>query len=146
MGYSRKYPHPLWTTLNWVPKNSRIFKKDTSSLCRIPNPTDSEYWGIPEFCKILNGFPGIPVKIHKIWRKFMEIQSGSPSIHYRISNVVHGRCVDIFWNSPMYPRKKRDPGTEPCIPPADTTLNTYHLIQHGVYGFRDRFLLEPEMP
>ena len=28
--------------------------------------------------------------IHKILWKFMEFQSGSPSIYYRISNVVHG--------------------------------------------------------
>ena len=56
----------------------------------MPNPDDSESWGIPEFCKILNGFPGIPVKIHKILGKFLEFQSGSPSIYYRISNVVHG--------------------------------------------------------
>ena len=56
-----------WTTLNWVPKNFRICKKDSSSLCRIPNPADSKYLGIPEFCKTLNEFPGIPVKIPKIW-------------------------------------------------------------------------------
>ena len=36
LGYSRKYPHPLWTTLNWVPKNFRISKKDSSCLSRIP--------------------------------------------------------------------------------------------------------------
>ena len=30
------------------------------------------------------------------FRKFMDIQSGSPSIYYRISGVVHGVCVDIF--------------------------------------------------
>ena len=59
------------------------FQKHSSSLCRIPYPADSESWGIPEFFKILNGFPGIP-------GKFMEFLSGSPSIYYRISNVVHG--------------------------------------------------------
>ena len=32
---------PLWTTLNWLPKNFRISKKDSNSLCRIPNPADS---------------------------------------------------------------------------------------------------------
>ena len=62
---------------------------------------DSKSWGIPEICNILNGFPGISIKIHKILRKFMEFQSNSPSIYYRVSNVVHGGCVDIFWNSPM---------------------------------------------
>ena len=86
------HTHPLWTTLNWVPENFRISKKDSSSLCRIPNPADSKSWGIPEFCKILNGFAGIPVKIHKILGKFMEFQSRSPSIYCRICNVVHGVC------------------------------------------------------
>ena len=28
----------------------------------------------------------------------MDFQSYSLSISYRISNVVHGGCVDIFWN------------------------------------------------
>ena len=31
----------------------------------------------------------------------MDFQSCSPSISYRISNVVHGGRVDIFWNSPL---------------------------------------------
>ena len=88
---------PLWTTLNWVPKNFRISKKDSSSLCRIPNPADSNFWGIPEFCKILKGFAGIPIKIHKILEKLVEFQSGSLSICYKIINVVQ----DIFWNSPI---------------------------------------------
>ena len=91
-----------WTTLNWVPGNFCISKKDSSSLCRITNLADSKSLGIPEFCKILNGFAGIPIKIRKIFGKFMEFQSGSPSIYYRISNVVHGGCVDIFWNSPVH--------------------------------------------
>ena len=91
----------LWTTLNWVPKNFRISKKDSGSLCRIPNHADSKSWGIPEFGKILNGFAGIPIEIHKILGKYMEFQSGSLSIYYRTFNVVHGVCVDIFWNSPM---------------------------------------------
>ena len=80
----------IWTTLNWVAKNFRISKKDSSNLCRIPNAANSKSWGVPQFCKILNGFAGIPIKIHKILAKFMEFQSGSPSIYYRISNVVHG--------------------------------------------------------
>ena len=33
---------PLWTTLNWVPKNFRISKKNSSSLRMIPNPRDSK--------------------------------------------------------------------------------------------------------
>ena len=110
MGYSRKYPPPPpppWTTPNWVPKNFRISKKDNCSFCRIPEPADSKSWGIPEFCKNLNGFPGIPVKIYKILGKFVDFQSYSLSISYRISNVVHGGCVDIFWNSPMYPPNLR---------------------------------------
>ena len=36
--------------------------------------------GIPEFCKIFNGFPEILVKIHKIFGKLIGFQSGSPSI------------------------------------------------------------------
>ena len=74
LGYSRKYPPPppLWTTLNWVPKNFRISKKDSSSLCRIPNPADSNSSGIPEFCKVLNGFPGIVGEIHGIPVRFTQ--------------------------------------------------------------------------
>ena len=107
LGCSRKYPPP-WsrTTLNWVPRNFRISKKGSSSLRRIPNLADSKSLGIPEFCKVLNGFAGITIKIHKILGKFVEFQSDSPSIYYRISNVVHwgggGRGgLDIFWNSPL---------------------------------------------
>ena len=81
---------PLWTTLNWVPKNFRISKNDSSSLCRIPNLTHSNSWGIVKFCKSLKGFAGIPIKIHKILDKFMEFQSGSPTSYCRMSNVVHG--------------------------------------------------------
>ena len=66
---------PLWTTLNWVPKTFRISKNDSSSFCRIPNLSDSKSLGIPEFCNILNGFRGIPVKIHKILGKFMDLKS-----------------------------------------------------------------------
>ena len=65
------------------------------------NLADSEYWGVPEFCKTLNDFGGIPVKIHKILREFVDFQSSSLSIFYRISNFVHRGCVDIFWNSPI---------------------------------------------
>ena len=83
-------PPLLWTTRNWVPKNFRISKKDSSSLCMIPNPADSKSWRIPEFSKILYGFAGILIKIHKIFGKFVEFQSGSPSIYYKIFSVVHG--------------------------------------------------------
>ena len=100
-GLFQKISPPLWTTLNWVPKTFRISKKYNRSLCRIPNPADSKSWGIPEFRKTLNGFSGIPVKINKILEIFMEFQSDSPSIYYRISNVVHWGYVDIFWNSPV---------------------------------------------
>ena len=31
----------------------------------------------------------------------MKFQSDSPSIYYRISNVVHGGGADIFWNIPL---------------------------------------------
>ena len=60
-GLFQKIPTPPsspWTTLNWVPKNFEISKKDSSSLCRIPNPANSNSWGIPEFCKILRKFWG----------------------------------------------------------------------------------------
>ena len=99
LGYSREYPPPPppWMTLNWVLKNFRIFKNDSGSFCRIPNLADFKYWGIPEFCKTLNDFREIP----KILGKFMDFQSSSLSIFYRISNDVHGRCVDIFWNTPL---------------------------------------------
>ena len=36
----------------------------------------------------------------------MEFQSGLPTIYYRISNSVHGVCVDIFWNSPLWMKVK----------------------------------------
>ena len=102
IGLSQKIStHHLWTTLNWVPKNFRISKRDSNSLCRIPNTADSKSWVIPEFCEILNGFARIPIKIHKILGKFMEFQSGSPSTYCRIFSVVHGTGVDIFWNSPL---------------------------------------------
>ena len=42
------------------------------------------------FCKSLNGFPGIPVKIKKKFGEIGDFQSYWPSISYRISNVVHG--------------------------------------------------------
>ena len=42
----------------------------------------------------LNDFRGIPVKLHKILGKFMDFQSCSLSIFYRISNVVH---VGAIW-------------------------------------------------
>ena len=93
---------PLWTTLNWVLKNFRISKNDSSRFRRILNLADSKYWGIPEFCKTFDDFHGIPVKIHKILVKFMDFQSSLLSIFYRISNVVHRGCVDIFWNSPIH--------------------------------------------
>ena len=94
---------PLWTTLNWVLKYFRISKNDSSRFCRIPNLADSKYWEIPEFYKTFNDFRRIPVKIHKIWGKFMDFQSSLLSIFDRIPNVVHGEGgADIFWNSPLH--------------------------------------------
>ena len=52
---------PLWTTLNWVPRNFRISTKDNSSFCRIPKPADSKSWGIPDFAKL--------------WMVFLEFRS-----------------------------------------------------------------------
>ena len=96
---------PPWTSLNWVPEYYRISKNYSSSFCRIPNLADSRFWEIPEFCKTLNGFYVIPVKIHKNLGKSMDFQSCSQSIFYRISNVVSGVCVDIFWNVPFSPTR-----------------------------------------
>ena len=73
-----------------VPRNFMISKKDSSSFCRISNPTDSKSWEIPKFRMTLNGFPGIPVKIHKVWEKFIDSQSALPSLYYRIFNILHG--------------------------------------------------------
>ena len=107
LGYSRKYPHtPMYDTELGTQK-SQDSQEDSSSLCRIPNPADSNSWGIPEFCKILNGFLGIPVKLHKIFGKFMEFRSGSPSEHLLQDFQCRplgggGGGVDIFWNSPFY--------------------------------------------
>ena len=70
--------------------------KNSSSLCKIPNHGDSNSWGISEFCKILNGFPGIAVKIHKILGKFMEFQSGTPSIFTEFPMASMEVYVDIF--------------------------------------------------
>ena len=69
---------PLWTTLNWVHKNFRISRKDSSSLCRIPNPANLKSWGIPEFARFwlvllefrskftkFSKIHGIPVKIKR---------------------------------------------------------------------------------
>ena len=55
--------------------------------------------GIPEFYEILNGSRGIPGEVYGF-------QSCEPSIFYRISNVVHGVCVDIFWNRSLKVVKK----------------------------------------
>ena len=105
MGYSRKYPPPPYGR-HWVPRNFSISKRISSSLWRIPNPADSKSLGILEFCKVLNGFAGIPIKIHKIAGKFVEFQSVLPSIYYRISNVIHGN-VWIFSGIAQYFIKKK---------------------------------------
>ena len=49
-----------------------------------------------QILQYLNGFRGIPVKVHKSLVKFMDFQSCSPSIFYGISSVVHEVCVWIF--------------------------------------------------
>ena len=92
--------HTLWTTLNWVPKNFRISKKDNSSFLKFQSLL-IQILRNSRLTQKLHGFPRIPVKIYKILQKFVDFQSNSLSISYRISNVVHGRCVDIFWNSPL---------------------------------------------
>ena len=90
MGYSRKFPPP-------PPPNGRHrighlnitgFPRITVAVSAvIPNLADSRSWGNSRIFKTFNGFCGIPVKIHKILGKFMDFQSCSPSIFYRISNV-----------------------------------------------------------
>ena len=102
---------PQWTILNWVLKNFRISKNDSSSFCRISNLADSKSWGTPEFCNTSNDFRGIPVKIHKIWRKFMDFQSCSLSIFtgfpmssmggvWIFSGIAH--CLVPNWNLTHY--------------------------------------------
>ena len=75
MGYPRKYPYPSMDDTELDTYKFQDFQECSSSFCRIPNLADSKSKGIPEFCKILNGFRGIPVKIHKILGKFMDFQS-----------------------------------------------------------------------
>ena len=96
IGLCQKYPPPpppppppQWTRLNWVAKNFKISKKDNGSLCRIPNPADSNSWAIPEFCKILKGFAGIPIKIRKIWENSWN------------SSQTHRACITGFPMSSM---------------------------------------------
>ena len=85
--------HPPWTTLNSAPKNFRISKKDNCSFGRIPEPADSKSWGIPEFRKTLNGFPGIPVKIYKILGKgpvkLIQRVKIAQSFLQSVSNLFH---------------------------------------------------------
>ena len=69
---------------------SGLFQKISTHPC---GPHWTEYPKMSEFWKILSGFSGIPVKIDKIWGKFMEFQSGSPSIYYRISRCRPVGCV-----------------------------------------------------
>ena len=93
-------PPPQWTTVNWVPKNFRISKKDNCSFCKIPEPPDSKSWGFQNFCKTLNGFLGIPVKIYKIWRNLW-ISIVTERFLQDFQCRPWGVCVDIFWNSPI---------------------------------------------
>ena len=93
--------HTLWTTPNWVPKNFRISKKHSRSLRRIPNPADSNSWGIPEFCKILKGFAGISVKNSQNFRKTRGIPVRLTEHLLQDFQCRPWGCVDIVWNSPM---------------------------------------------
>ena len=61
-------PHPLWTTLNWVPKNLRISKKNNCSFCRIPEPADSNLEEFQNFAKIWMVFLEFQLKFAKVWR------------------------------------------------------------------------------
>ena len=63
--------HLLWTTLNWVPKNFRISKKDSSSLCRIPDYGDSSSWG--RNSRILQDFEWFPWNFGQNSQNFGEI-------------------------------------------------------------------------
>ena len=70
LGYFRKYPHPPTDDNELVPKNFRISKKDSSSLCSIPNPADSnsgEFQNFERFCdknsQNIRKIRGIPVRL-----------------------------------------------------------------------------------
>ena len=97
-----KCPHPLYGR-HWIGylKISGFPRRAVAVYAGFQTLLIQILGGIPEFCKILQGFTGIPIKIHKMLGKFMEFQSGSPIIYDRVSNVVHGGCVDIFWNGPL---------------------------------------------
>ena len=58
---------PLRTTLNWILKNFRISKNDSSRFCRIPNLADSKYWGIPDFAKLIMIFVEFRSKFTTFW-------------------------------------------------------------------------------
>ena len=85
-------------------QKSEEFQEGQQQFIQDSNPADSESWGIPEFCKILNGFPGISVKIHNIFGKFLQFQSAHQVFitGFPMSSMG-GRGVDIFWNSPIEP-------------------------------------------
>ena len=48
------------------------------------------------FARLLMIFVEFQSKFIRVWGKFMDFQSSLLSIFCRISNVVHGGCVDIF--------------------------------------------------
>ena len=95
-------------TLNWVPKTLRISEKDSSSLCRIPNPA------------LLIQNLGQFQKFVRFWMVFLEFRSkftkfrGNHWIPVKLAellllifNVVHGGGggdlgVGFFWNSPLW--------------------------------------------
>ena len=43
------------------------FQEGQKQFIQDSKSANSESWGIPEFCKILNGFPGIPEKFSNFW-------------------------------------------------------------------------------
>ena len=109
-------PPPPWTTLNWVPTNCRISKKDNCSFCRIPELLIQHLEEFQNFTKILMVFLEFRLKFAKYLGKFVNFQSYSLSISYRISNVVHGGVWILFGTAQNY-RIKGGGGVLPPPPP-----------------------------
>ena len=57
----------------------------------------------------------------------MNFQSSLLSIFYRISNVVHVGCVDIFWNSPLEFQEAKSSGEKK----SNTTLSMFQISDSG---------------
>ena len=90
----------LWTTPIGYLKISGFPRRTTAVFAGFQSVLIQNLEEFQNIAKNLNGFPGIPVKIYKIWGILVDFQSYLLSNSYRIYNVVHGR-VDIFWNSPI---------------------------------------------